>query len=153
MRHRHHESRGERGEHAPSSRDDDRSWSGEPRMNRLYRNRRQGMIFGVCAGLAEYFGVDATIVRVLVVIGAMVFTPMFVLAYLALGFLLPVKSQPAEGGNGLDPLQRRVRADPHDMLSSVRYRFRELDARLQRLEKYVTSQRYKLDQEFEQLRD
>lgn len=122
-------------------------------MNRLYRSRRQGMIFGVCAGLAEYFGVDATIVRVLVVLGAIVFTPMFVIAYLALGFLLPVKPEAHEAHGELDPLQRRVRAEPHETLSSVRYRFRELDARLQRLEKYVTSQRYKLDKEFEQLRD
>jgi phage shock protein C len=36
-------------------------------------------------------------------------------------------------------------------LSGVRYRFRDLDVRLQRLEKYVTSSRYKLDREFEQL--
>lgn len=122
-------------------------------MNRLYRSRRQSMIFGVCAGLAEYFGVDATIVRVLVVLGAIVFTPMFVIAYLALGFLLPVKPEAPEGHGELNPLQRRVRAEPHETLSSVRYRFRELDARLQRLEKYVTSQRYKLDKEFEQLRD
>ncbi len=122
-------------------------------MNRLYRNRRQGMLFGVCAGIAEYFGVDATVVRVLVVIGAFVFTPMFVLAYLLLGFLLPPKPEAPDGPAELDPLQRRIRAEPHDTLSSVRHRFRELDARLQRLEKYVTSNRYKLDKEFEQLRD
>ena len=42
-------------------------------MSKLYRNRTRGMVFGVCAGFAEYFGVDATVVRVLVVIGAVVF--------------------------------------------------------------------------------
>lgn len=129
------------------------SGSGGSRMNRLYRNRRKGMVFGVCAGLAEYFGVDVSIVRVLVVIGAIIFTPMFVVAYLLLGVLLPTKPEIATAGDELDPLQQRIRAEPHDALGSVRHRFRELDGRLQRLEKYVTSQRYKLDKEFEQLRD
>lgn len=144
---------GGRGAEDPRPVGDGSSWSGGARMNRLYRNRRQGLIFGVCAGLAEYFGVDVAIVRILVVIGAMVFTPMFVVAYLVLGFLLPTKPEMEHERGELDPLQRRVRAEPHETLSSVRHRFRELDARLQRLEKYVTSQRYKLDKEFEQLRD
>jgi phage shock protein C len=39
------------------------------------------------------------------------------------------------------------------MLSSVRYRFRDLDSRLQRLEKYVTSSRFDLDSEFRRLKD
>jgi phage shock protein C len=46
-----------------------------------------------------------------------------------------------------------VRSSPHETLSSVRYRFRDLDARLQRLEKYVTSNRYRLDREFQQLKE
>lgn len=34
----------------------------EPR--RLYRDPKAGMVAGVCAGLAEYLRVDATVVRV-----------------------------------------------------------------------------------------
>lgn len=30
---------------------------------KLYRSRNQKMLAGVCGGLAEYFGVDPTIVR------------------------------------------------------------------------------------------
>ena len=41
----------------------------------------------------------------------------------------------------------------HGTLSNVSFRFRELEARLQRLEKYVTSARFQLDQEFESLKD
>jgi phage shock protein C len=39
------------------------------------------------------------------------------------------------------------------MLSGVRYRFRDLDTRLQRLEKYVTSNRFNLDREFRHLKE
>lgn len=46
----------------------------EPRENRkLYRSRKDRKLFGVCGGIAEYFGIDSTLVRlalvVLVVIG------------------------------------------------------------------------------------
>ncbi|HET8697698.1 MAG TPA: envelope stress response membrane protein PspC [Gammaproteobacteria bacterium] len=123
--------------------------------NRLYRNPRRGVIFGVCAGLSEYFAFDLTIVRVLVVLGAFFSFPVVPLTYLVLGFVLPVKpnDDALSDASQIDSVQRRVRSDPHDMLSSVRYRARDLDARLQRLEKYVTSNRFKLDQEFQRLRD
>lgn len=35
---------------------------------RLYRSRRDVMICGVCGGIAEYFDVDPTIVRLIAVI-------------------------------------------------------------------------------------
>jgi phage shock protein PspC (stress-responsive transcriptional regulator) len=37
-------------------------------MKRLYRSKTDRKIAGVCGGLAEYFGIDATIVRVIAVI-------------------------------------------------------------------------------------
>jgi phage shock protein C len=122
--------------------------------NRLYRDTRRGFVFGVCAGIADYFAFDLTVVRVLTVLGSMFAFPVVCLTYLVLGFILPVKQyDDAAEIPQSDPVQRKVRSDPHDMLSSVRYRARDLDARLQRLEKYVTSNRFMLDQEFQRLRD
>ena len=34
-------------------------------MKRLYKNKREKKIFGVCAGLAEYFDCDPIIVRLI----------------------------------------------------------------------------------------
>jgi phage shock protein C len=42
----------------------------EPR--KLYRSRTQRMVAGVCGGLAEYFNIDVTLVRVLFLILAVV---------------------------------------------------------------------------------
>ena len=42
----------------------------EPR--KLYRSRNQRMLAGVCGGLAEYFNVDATLIRVLFLVLAVV---------------------------------------------------------------------------------
>ena len=120
--------------------------------NRLYRNPRNGYVFGVCAGVADHFAFDATVVRVLTVLSTFAF-PLVWIGYIVLGFVLPVKPYQGPEPEQVDPVQRQVRSDPHDMLSSVRHRARDLDARLQRLEKYVTSNRFKLDQEFQRLRD
>jgi phage shock protein C len=117
--------------------------------NRLYRLPRRGKIFGVCAGLADYFGFDVAITRALVVVGAFFAFPFIFVAYVVLGFVLPVQ---VDDDDIQDPVQRQVRSNPHSSLSGVRYRFRDLDVRLQRLEKYVTSSRYRLDREFQQLK-
>lgn len=37
-------------------------------MKKLYRSRNEKMIAGVCAGLADYFGIDPTIVRVIFIV-------------------------------------------------------------------------------------
>jgi phage shock protein C len=42
----------------------------EPR--KLYRSRNQRMVAGVCGGLAEYFNVDATLIRVLFLVLAVI---------------------------------------------------------------------------------
>jgi phage shock protein C len=127
--------------------------SEEPRRSKLYRNKRDGMIAGVCAGFADYFGFDLGMTRVVVVIAAFVF-PTLILVYLVLALVLK-KAPPRFDAHSdrEEGLGRRVRAEPHATLSNVRHRFRDLDARLQRLEKYVTSERFRLDREFEGLKE
>jgi phage shock protein C len=122
-------------------------------INKLYRNPRRGMIFGVCAGIAEYFGFDVTVTRVIVVLGLFFAFPVIFGAYLVLALLLPVRAPSDSTRDYGSPVERQVRSSPHETLASVRYRFRDLDARLQRLEKYVTSTRYKLDREFRKLEE
>jgi len=123
-------------------------------INKLYRNPRRGVIFGVCAGISEYFGFDITVTRIVVAVGAFFSLFVFGCAYIVLGLVLPVRAYaPEPGREAGDRLERQVRSSPHDTLASVRYRFRDLDARLQRLEKYVTSNRYKLDREFRKLEE
>jgi phage shock protein C len=55
------------------------------------------MLLGVAGGIADYFGVDPTVVRVAWVIGALVMAPMTAPAalvlYLALGLLVPEASR------------------------------------------------------------
>ena len=56
----------------------------------LYRLPRQGKIAGVCAGLADYFGFDVTLMRVIFVIGIFITGGAVILLYLILAIVLPV---------------------------------------------------------------
>ncbi|MEO0421864.1 MAG: PspC domain-containing protein [Pseudomonadota bacterium] len=56
---------------------------------RIYRDRENGVLFGVCAGLANHFAVRPLAIRILVVL-AVVIAPFWPLAlvYLTAGILL-----------------------------------------------------------------
>lgn len=122
----------------------------EPNPVRFYRDKEAGKVGGVCAGLAEYFGFDLALTRVLSVVG-MFFFPTLVLVYLALWFLLPEKPQKLYRSDDDRDFWRGVRVSPAETLSEVRHRFRSADAKLQRMERYVTSKNFSLDREFQDL--
>jgi phage shock protein PspC (stress-responsive transcriptional regulator) len=56
---------------------------------RLHRSRTEKMIAGVCGGLAEYFGVDPTLIRVLWVLITLL-AGVGVLLYLILWVVMPL---------------------------------------------------------------
>ena len=55
---------------------------------RLYRSRESRMIAGVCGGLGEYFDMDPTIVRLIVVAAALV-AGGGILAYILAWIIVP----------------------------------------------------------------
>lgn len=57
---------------------------------RLYRSQTDRMIWGVCGGLAKYFDIDPTIVRVIAVL--LIFANGFgILAYIVLAIVVPLE--------------------------------------------------------------
>jgi len=63
----------------------------------LYRNTSQGKLAGVCAGIADYFGWETWLVRILVVSGVLLGMGWFVVIYIAAWFILDKK--PANAAN------------------------------------------------------
>ena len=62
-------------------------------MNKkLYKNKAQGKICGVCAGIAVFFEIDVTIIRILWLV-AVFAVGTGLLAYLACAIVMPDKSQ------------------------------------------------------------
>jgi phage shock protein C len=62
----------------------------EPR--KLYRSQTQRMMAGVCGGLAEYFNIDATVMRVLFLILA-VFGGSGIVLYIVMWIVVPDASK------------------------------------------------------------
>ncbi len=61
-------------------------------MNKFYLSSTDKKIGGVCGGLAEYFNIDSTFVRLLFILGGLLggFT---VIAYLALWLISPRRTK------------------------------------------------------------
>ena len=61
---------------------------------RIYKNREKKMLCGVCAGLAEYFDIDPTLVRVLWAVISLGYG-IGLLAYIVCAIVFPDKSEVA----------------------------------------------------------
>lgn len=74
-------------------------------MNRrLYRCRHDRMLAGVASGIAEYFEVDPTLIRILWII-SIFFGGLGILAYIVMAIIMPVEPEtgPATTGQPADP--------------------------------------------------
>jgi phage shock protein C len=59
----------------------------------LVRSRKGRMVAGVCAGVAEYSGLDVTLVRVIVAVVSVLTAGAGVLAYLAAWVIIPAEGE------------------------------------------------------------
>ena len=122
---------------------------------RLYRDADRAVLGGVCAGLATYLGFNLKVTRFLCVIAFLCAFPFAAAAYLGAVLLIPASSSRIYDESDYearrkDALREEIlRARPTS--SEVRERYRSMDERLARIEKYVTSRRYELDEEFRRL--
>ncbi len=124
------------------------------RRTKFYVDKRNGKFLGVCAGIADYTGIERTWVRVglvlLTIIGGF---PWTVIAYFITAFVADDK--PHEFYDA-DPEEARfwqgVRAAPRRTVRDVRARFRDIDRRLADVEAHYTSSGARLAAEIESLR-
>lgn len=125
-----------------------------PRHTKFYLDKDNKKWLGVCSGIADYTGLDVTLIR----IGAALITligggGIIIPAYLIAAWLAP--SKPRELAHE-SPEQAKfwqgVRASPARTVRDVRSRFRDIDRRLADVETYVTSSNSRLAREIEQLR-
>jgi len=115
--------------------------------HRLYRDKEHAMLAGVCAGLANYFGLNRKGLRLVALVSTFFFFPFMVPAYIILAIILPVKPQDLYKDESQEKFWRGMSMAPTDVFSSLSHRFRELDLRLQKMEAYVTSREFEMDWE------
>lgn len=80
-------------------------------VKRLYRSRKDRMLGGVCGGIAEYFGVDPSLVRIVAVL-LIVAGGGAILAYILAWLLIPEEPQEA-------PSEEKPRREPSRRVLAV----------------------------------
>lgn len=123
----------------------------------LYRDPQRGKIAGICAGLADYFGVEIWIVRLLAITGLIFAGFITFIAYIAAWFLLDKKPVTLyRGEEEFSELRMKARSwqagvTPQQALGRIAHELDALEPRVQRIEKLVTSKEFNLQREFSKL--
>ena len=124
---------------------------GGPSWRRLYRNPKRGWVAGVCAGLADYFGVGTCLVRVLVLVSLMLFTVPTFIAYLIAAMVLERRPEAMQASREEEAFWRSVRLEPSRTARDLARKFQDMERRLRAAEAKVTSSEYKLRRQFRDL--
>jgi phage shock protein C len=120
---------------------------------RFYRDKRNGKLFGVCAGIADYTGFDVNLVRVCFLATVFMSGGSVLPFYFIAAMVTPTKPRALEFENREDrEFWQGVRASPARTARDIRSRLRDIDRRLADIESYVTSENRTLAREIEQLR-
>lgn len=119
---------------------------------RFYRDKINGKLLGVCAGIADYTGVDVLWVRLgfigLIMLGA----PMVIPAYFLVGFFASKKPGHLYTDRSEQKFWQGVRQSPTRTAREVRAQFRDIDRRLAEVETFYVSSNPRLSAEIERLR-
>jgi len=117
----------------------------------LYRDKQNGKLLGVCAGIADYTGVNALWVR----LGALILafsTGIAIPAYFIAGILLNKKPAHLYVDKEEQKYWQRVRQSPQRTGREIRAQFRDIDRRLADVETYYVTSNPRLSAEIERLR-
>src|SRR5215210_3702234 len=120
---------------------------------RFYRDKRNGKLFGVCAGIADYTGFDVNLVRVCFLATVFMSGGSVLPFYVIAAMVTPNKPRELDYTSSEDKrFWQGVRASPARSARDIRSRFKDLDRRLADIESYVTTENRSLAREIGQLR-
>jgi len=124
-----------------------------PRRTKFYLDKQHKKWMGVCAGIADYTGIDVSIIRIAMVLGTILGSGALIIVYIAAGLIAPPKPRELAYETREDAkFWQGVRASPRRTVRDVRSKFRDIDRRLADVETYVTSANSSLSREIEKLR-
>ena len=145
----------------------------------LQRDTENGKIAGVCAGFADYFGIETWLIRIATVAATLLLAgPLLPVFYIAAWFILDKK--PVERGfsahhevhssvsqskgkgwhNETTDLDKKIAVKakvwqagepPRQAFYDIKQQFSRIENRLRKVETYVTSSEYQLNREINKL--
>lgn len=120
----------------------------------LYKDKSNAKLMGVCAGIADYTGLNVLWVRIFAIL-ALFMGPVggvVLLTYLAMGWLLNNKPAALYTDRAEQRYWQGVRQNPKRTAREIRARFKDVDRRLAEVESYYVSSNPRLNAEIERLR-
>jgi phage shock protein C len=119
---------------------------------RFYRDKRNGKVMGVCAGIADYTGFDVSLVRVGFLAALFMSGGSILPFYFIMGFVSPTKPVALERADSeQQQFWQGVRASPTRAERDIRSRLKDIDRRIADIESYVTTENRSLAREIEAL--
>ncbi len=120
---------------------------------KFYVDKQNGKLSGVCAGIADYTGVEVMWIR----IGTVLLTlaggfPWTVIAYFMIAWMAQKKPVGLYESREDEKFWQGVRSNPTRSASEMRSTFRDIDRRLADIEMYYTSRNTRLADEIDSLR-
>lgn len=143
-------------------------WSGQPRTPRLTRDRDKRRLLGVCAGIANYYGLETWVVRLIALTGLVFLTSVTLIGYFVAALLMDPNPKRLPSLKPLRPRRPKHRKHkarsratddtpapytwiPRQRLRDVGAEFDQMELKLRRMEAHVTSGRYELHRELAEL--
>ena len=128
-------------------------YSGQPASRtRFYRDKRNGKLLGVCAGIADYTGFDVSLVRVCFLAAMFMSGGGILPFYFIAAMVTPTKPVSLERVDREETqFWQGVRASPARAARDIRSRFKDIDRRLADIESYVTTENRSLAREIDAL--
>ncbi len=118
----------------------------------LYRDKQNAKLMGVCAGIADYTGVNAFWVRMAALMLCFMTSGGIIPFYFIAGLALNKKPDDLYVDHDEQKYWQRVRQSPARTAREVRSRFRDIDRRLAEVETYYVTSNPRLSAEIERLR-
>lgn len=128
-------------------------YGGQPASRtRFYRDKRNGKVMGVCAGIADYTGFDVALVRICFLAAVFMSGGSVLPFYFIAGWIAPTKPTVLETRDTEEKqFWQGVRASPARAARDIRSRMKDIDRRLADIESYVTTENRSLAREIEAL--
>jgi phage shock protein C len=120
---------------------------------RFYRNKRDGKVLGVCAGIADYTGIDVNMIRLMFLFSLFISGGSILPVYFIAGFMAPDRPYELDSETADERrFWQGVRASPSRSARSIASSFKDIDRRLADIEHYVTTENRSLAREIDSLR-
>lgn len=120
------------------------------KWGKIYLDKENAWVSGVCSGLALYFDWDVKLVRLGFLLGCLINAPVVGLTYVAMAFFqdpLPTKDLDIDLRVMEEAAKPARPGSARRKFAAAKDRYQKLEDRLQALESVVTSKAFKMDRE------